>query len=120
MISHVIAYRSAELLFGMHAFNFNCFFYDFNCVFKQIRCICTAQLPRKATSQSTLEAFQIQLAALTLLPATDVFNLLTLTDLFYLYITCFKPWSMSKLCTLQEYSVLRDAITEDDEGHSRQ
>ena len=39
MTSHVIAYRSSELLFGMHTFNFNCFFDDFNCVFTQIRCL---------------------------------------------------------------------------------
>ena len=37
MTSHVIAYRSLVLLFGMHTFNFNCFFDDFNCVFTQIR-----------------------------------------------------------------------------------
>ena len=37
--SHVIAYRSTELLFGTHTFNFNCFFDDFNCVFTQIRCL---------------------------------------------------------------------------------
>ena len=30
MTSHVIAYGSLELLFGMHTFNFNCFFEDFN------------------------------------------------------------------------------------------
>ena len=39
MTSHVIAYRSKELLFGMHAFNFNCLLDDFNCVFTQIHCI---------------------------------------------------------------------------------
>ena len=39
MISHVIAYRSTELLFGTHTFNFSCFFDDFNCVFTQIRCL---------------------------------------------------------------------------------
>ena len=39
MTSHVIAYCSKELLFGMHAFNFNCFLDDFNCVFTQIRCL---------------------------------------------------------------------------------
>ena len=39
MTSHVIAYRSTELLFGTHTFNFNCFFDDFNCVFTQIRCL---------------------------------------------------------------------------------
>ena len=39
MTSHVIAYRSLELLFGTHTFHFNCFFDDFNCVFKQIRCL---------------------------------------------------------------------------------
>ena len=39
MTSLVIAYRSLELLFGMHAFHFNCFFEDFNCVFTQIRCL---------------------------------------------------------------------------------
>ena len=33
MTSHVIAYRLLELLFGTHAFHFNCFFEDFNCVF---------------------------------------------------------------------------------------
>ena len=38
MTSHVIAYRSLELLFGRHTFHFNCFFEDFNCVFTQIRC----------------------------------------------------------------------------------
>ena len=39
MTSHVIAYRSLELLFGTHTFNFNCFFNYFNCVFTQIRCL---------------------------------------------------------------------------------
>ena len=39
MKSHVIAYRSLELLFGTHTFHFNCFFDDFNCVFTQIRCL---------------------------------------------------------------------------------
>ena len=39
MTSHVIAYRSLELLFGTHTFNFNCFFDDFYCVFTQIRCL---------------------------------------------------------------------------------
>ena len=37
--SHVIAYRSLELLFGTHTFHFNSFFDDFNCVFTQIRCL---------------------------------------------------------------------------------
>ena len=37
--SHVIAYRSLELLFSTHTFHFNCFFEDFNCVFTQIRCL---------------------------------------------------------------------------------
>ena len=37
MTSHVIAYQSLELLFGMHTFHFNCFFDDFYCVFTQIR-----------------------------------------------------------------------------------
>ena len=35
----VIAYRSLELLFGMHTFHFNCFFEDFICIFTQIRCL---------------------------------------------------------------------------------
>ena len=39
MTSHVIAYRSLELLFGTHTFHFNCFFDDFYCVFTQIRCL---------------------------------------------------------------------------------
>ena len=39
MTSHVIAYRTLELLFGMHAFHFNNFFEDFNYVFMQIRCL---------------------------------------------------------------------------------
>ena len=39
MTLHVIAYRSKELLFGTHAFNFNCFLDDFNCVFMQISCL---------------------------------------------------------------------------------
>ena len=39
MTSHVIAYRSLELLFGTHTFHFICFFEDFNCVFTQIRCL---------------------------------------------------------------------------------
>ena len=39
MASHVIAYRSLELLFGTHTFNFNCFFDDFYCAFTQIRCL---------------------------------------------------------------------------------
>ena len=29
MTSHVVAYRSLELLFGTHTFNFNCFFLGF-------------------------------------------------------------------------------------------
>ena len=37
--SHVIAYGSLELLFGMYTFHFNCYFEDFNCVFMQIRCL---------------------------------------------------------------------------------
>ena len=36
MTSHVIAYRSSELLYGTHKFNFNCFFDDINCVFTHI------------------------------------------------------------------------------------
>ena len=39
MTSHVIAYWSLELLFGTHAFHFNCFFEDFNRIFTQIRCL---------------------------------------------------------------------------------
>ena len=39
MTSHVIAYRSLELLFRTHTFHFNCFFEDFNCVFTQIGCL---------------------------------------------------------------------------------
>ena len=39
MTSHVIAYRSSELLFGTHTFHFNCFFDDHNCVFTQICCL---------------------------------------------------------------------------------
>ena len=39
MTSHVIAYRSLELHFDMHTFNFNCFFDDFNCVFTQTPCL---------------------------------------------------------------------------------
>ena len=39
MTSHVIAYRSLELLFCTHTFHFNCFFDDFSCVFTQIRCL---------------------------------------------------------------------------------
>ena len=45
MTSHVIAYRSLELLFGTHTFNFNCFFDDFNCVFTQIRCLSRVLAP---------------------------------------------------------------------------
>ena len=40
MTWHVkIICRSKELLFGTHAFNFNCFFDDFNCIFMQICCL---------------------------------------------------------------------------------
>ena len=39
MKSHVIAYRSLELLFGTHTFHFNCFFKDINCIFTQILCL---------------------------------------------------------------------------------
>ena len=35
----VLAYRSTELLFSTHTFNFNCFFDDFNRVFTHIRCL---------------------------------------------------------------------------------
>ena len=38
-MSHVIAYRSKELLFVTNAFSFNCFLDDFNCVFMQILCL---------------------------------------------------------------------------------
>ena len=54
MRSHVIAYQSTELLFGAHAFNFNCFFDDFNCVFTQIRC-----LSRLLDSCENLENFPL-------------------------------------------------------------
>ena len=39
MTSHVIVYSSKELLFGTHAFSFNCFLDDFNCLFMQICCL---------------------------------------------------------------------------------
>ena len=39
MTSHVFVYRSKELHFGKHAFNFHCFLDDLNCVFTQIRCL---------------------------------------------------------------------------------
>ena len=39
MTLHVIAYRSLELLFRKHAFNFNCFIEDLNCVFTQVHCL---------------------------------------------------------------------------------
>ena len=39
MASHVIAYRSLELLFGTHKFHFKCFFEDFNCIFTQLLCL---------------------------------------------------------------------------------
>ena len=40
MTSHVIAYRSLELLFGTHRFNFNCFFEDFSCLSRVLRMFC--------------------------------------------------------------------------------
>ena len=52
--SHVIAYRSKELLFGMHAFDFNCFLDDFDCVFTQIRCL---SVLLAASSKITNEVF---------------------------------------------------------------
>ena len=39
MTSHVIVYSWKELLFGTHAFNFDCFLDDFNYVFTQMRCL---------------------------------------------------------------------------------
>ena len=45
MTSHVIAYRSLELLFSTHTFHFNCFFEDLNCVFTQICCLSRVLLP---------------------------------------------------------------------------
>ena len=48
MTSHVIAYRSLELLFGTHTFHFNCFFEDFNCVVTQIRCLSRVLCTTKA------------------------------------------------------------------------
>ena len=45
MTSHVIAYRSAELLFGTYEFNFDCFLVDFNCIFTQL-CWLSVLLPR--------------------------------------------------------------------------
>ena len=44
MTSHVIAYCSKELLFGMHAFNFNCFLHGFYlCIYADALLICTAE-----------------------------------------------------------------------------
>ena len=53
MTSHVIAYRSLELLFGTHTFHFNCFFEDFNCVFTQIRCLSRVLLDYEYLSAKT-------------------------------------------------------------------
>ena len=49
MTSHVIAYRSLELLFGSHTFHFNCFLEDFNCVFTQIRSLSSVLLQISCT-----------------------------------------------------------------------
>ena len=37
MACHCIPLK--KLLFGAHAFNFNCFLDDFNCIFMQMRCL---------------------------------------------------------------------------------
>ena len=57
MTSHVIAYRSLELLFGTHTFNFNCFFEDFNCVFTQIRCL--SRVLNKGADQTAHAALRL-------------------------------------------------------------
>ena len=53
MTSHVIAYRSTELLFGTHTFNFKCFFEDFNCLFMQIRSLSRLLLYAESTADQT-------------------------------------------------------------------
>ena len=52
MTSHVIAYRSLELLFGTYTFQFNCFFEDFNCVVTQIGCLSRVLINAKCTNPS--------------------------------------------------------------------
>ena len=54
MSSHVIAYRSLELLFGTQTFHFICFFDDFNCIFTQIRC-----LSRVLYGEMVLDSFNL-------------------------------------------------------------
>ena len=55
MTSHVIAYRSLELLFGTHTFHFNCFLDDFNCVFTQIRSLSRVLLIEKCYQKLTFK-----------------------------------------------------------------
>ena len=59
MTSHVIAYRSTELLFGTHTFNFNCFFGDFNCIFRQIRCLSRLLINSYKATEIIMEALNI-------------------------------------------------------------
>ena len=64
MTSHVIAYRSLELLFGTHTFNFNCFFDDSNCVFTQIRCLSRVLLDKASCFMLVLAVVLILLTEL--------------------------------------------------------
>ena len=59
MTSHVIAYRSLELLFGTHTFHFNCFFEDFNCVFTQIRYLSRVLTQYNSSLSSLVPNFRI-------------------------------------------------------------
>ena len=84
MTSHVIAYRSLELLFGTHTFHFNCFFDDFNCVFTQIRCLSRVLIPdwhlfitqmeTKWTKWYAMTSHVIAYRSLELLFSTHTFN----------------------------------------------
>ena len=97
MTLHVIAYRSSELLYGTHTFNFNCFFDDFNCVFTQIRCLSRLLVSVPSPSISSNISSPRLLLSYTLEPSIS--KTVYLTKAMYIY-TCFYVSFIRSLCTV--------------------
>ena len=64
MTSHVIAYRSLELLFSTHTFHFTCFLEYFSCVFTQIRCLSRVLLAQGHNTGTPPPEMSLKLATL--------------------------------------------------------
>ena len=93
MTSHVIAYRSTELLFRTHKFNFNCFFDDFNCVFTQIRCL--SRLLPVSIFGALFGWTALYLSLLTLTKfyrCACMINIVVLQMILDTYLLCAKDW----------------------------